>query len=206
MGPGSSIAWPPPRQRDHVGNHLSVKSGSVRSASLGQSETQWNHDKIKRMNVIRERGRAARSAADRIAETMRSVPFKLYQSSETGVLKSDAQLVEEIQGPVSTREIAYYDKCTDFEASETGRMTVTSTSKDTVWLEPCSRRESRGVDKIVKFDTVEPAAQPNAGRLHGRIKQCTASKQSLQGRLLAQVTCKCRRRIPPHTTTLMTHC
>jgi hypothetical protein len=150
------------------------------------------------------RGKAARAASDRIAATMCSMPFQLYQadSSSLSSLVDDydcrahprhgrvpAMVPEEVQGPEAIKQIQYYDKCTEFRACELGRDTLCHTLPTTrggsVWIQPHGEPRSSHVQGV-EAD----------GRLNRRIKQCSVTRQSLQARLLAQVATKLAKKTP----------
>jgi hypothetical protein len=140
------------------------------------------------------RGKAARAASERIAATMRSVPFQLYQADSSSLSSPIddhdcrthsrhgrvlAKVPKEVQGPEATKQIKYYDKCTEFRACELGRDTLSqchtlaTTRGGKVWIQPHGEERKE-----------------EDGRLNKRIRQCSVTRQSLQARLLAQVARK----------------
>jgi len=195
------LGFPPARQHGHPGvtvvnrrmlnykERASVAPHSSRAAAALQHAA---------------RGKAARAASERIAATMCSVPFQLYQadSSSLSSLIDDydcrahprhgrvlAKAPEEVQGPEAIKQIQYYDKCTEFRACELGRDTLChalpTTRGGSVWIQPHGEPRSSHVQGV-EAD----------GRLNRRIKQCSVTRQSLQARLLAQVAIKLAKKTP----------
>jgi len=191
---GSITTWPPPRQR------RVATDTAQRPASASTSAISVNHSKISIIKATAERGRIARAASERIAETMRTVAYQQYQfdSNEHKMINQ----VEEVQGPESARAITYYDRCTDFEGVRFGRPTTISAPSDTVWSSSNSRaissseaaqrrhtqrlRGGRDVSELQRSGRAAALPRPQ-GKLNGRVKQCSDGKQTLQTRLLTQV-------------------
>jgi len=51
------------------------------------------------------RGQAARAASERIAATMRNVPFQLYQVDSSGTRQRRLKMPAEVQGPEATKQV-----------------------------------------------------------------------------------------------------
>jgi hypothetical protein len=146
---------------------------------------------IKTLRAKDARARAVSAASAQIAEAIRHVPYSKYQLNRLGQVHSDdssADLfhVNEAQAPSATRQVAYYDRCTDFRASDSGRPCVISAGKDALWFHP---RDHADHSNRESADSLQPKIR---GRLNSRISACSGKKQTLQARLLAQVL---RRRV-----------
>ena len=137
-----------------------------------------------------------RKAAQSIRAALGSMEFSEYQpavrEANDGLPRPPRQLadvhVDELQGPRSTRQIARYDRSTDWTVDRSARATVISVPRDAVWCQPRAAPMSQG--RNGPGPSQLSRRQRPEGRLNARLKGCGDSKQSLQARLLAQVAIK----------------
>lgn len=163
-----------------------------------------------------ERGSASRAAADRIAEAMQAIPFRQYRSARVpaspaarsgfddlheglpvsaAVPSRQARPPQawggleavEVQGPRSSKRIkAHYDPDVACMPGR-GRKTVISVQSDAVWCQPQHAPSlARSRDSVAPSSSNAKSAIPH--KLNSRLRRCSSGKQSLQARLLAQVT------------------
>ena len=147
-----------------------------------------------------------RKAAQSIRVALGSVEFPEYQpavrEATDGLPRPPRQLadvhVDELQGPRSTRQIARYDRSTDWTVDRSARATVISVPRDAVWCQPRAAPMSQG-RKGPGPPQLSRRQRPE-GRLNARLKGCGDSKQSLQARLLAQVAMKLQAKADQRTS------
>ena len=76
------------------------------------------------------RGQAARAASERIAATMRNVPFQLYQVDSSGTRQRRLKMPAEVQGPEATKQVcddddrAVFCSCPEANAIPSAQMCV----------------------------------------------------------------------------------